>query len=195
MATLSCSKISLDVNASSLTLKLSLGSVVHQDFKALSVSLRLRWTSQISLKHSTVFPQVFLPLGCRPLSFPSGQPTDSFSDIIFSFAGSEHVYVCICDLISGKILTTKGRWGSELLIGALISAYLQWFQTLMPFVVQRCLSSLPPYIAVALLQASEDAGVILHLRGLSFPKKLFLIEIKWEQNFIVSATVHVWSFG
>lgn len=70
------------------------------------------------------------------------------------------VSVCLwIYLISDKrIRTAKPRRGSVLLIGALVWEHLWWFQTLMPFVVQRCLSSSAVFLPVHLLQASEKRG-------------------------------------
>lgn len=148
-----------------------------------------RWTSQITLKYSRLFPQVFLLLGGLTSIFQSGQPTDHFSDIILLLPILAW-NVCICVwiyLISDEILPPKPRRGSVLLIGALVWEYLWWFQTLMPFVVQRCLSSSPVFLSGSILQVSENMG----LSPLSTSFTL-LMEMKWVQSLLASVALHGW---
>lgn len=107
----------------------------------------------------------FFFLEVWPESFNLGSQQTIFL-IWFCMCNCVYVSVCLCVsvclwiyLISDKrIRTTKPRRGSVLLIGALVWEHLWWFQTLMPFVVQRCLSSSAVFLPVRLLQASEKRG-------------------------------------
>lgn len=112
MATLSCSKISLEVNASGVTLKLSSGSVVQKDIRMMSVSLWMRWTSQISLKHPRILPQVFLPLGYRPV-FPHLGSQQTIFRILFSLLQAVCMFMCVF-VISSQAKSSQPKVGEDL---------------------------------------------------------------------------------
>lgn len=103
-----------------------------------------RWTSQISLKHSRVFPQVLSSSWRSYLNLSTWAANRPFLWYYFVSAtiGMPCASMCLCEclriyLISDKILTARPRRGSVLLIRALVWKHLWWFQTLMPFVVQK----------------------------------------------------------